>query len=216
MFQTEPLSSEEPSNPGTNTSSSSNNSNNINYRGELIVALKFVAASENKAKGGKAKAAKGSLQILIKEGKNLISPKSQSGGSSSNIDPFCKCYLLPGKGYKKKTSVCRRTNKPKWEQTITWDTVTLSELSDRSLELTVWDHDRLGQNEMIGGLRFNNGSGKHQHRFVNWMDASGKEVTLWQQMLERPNFWVEGSVHLRPVDKMMSSPNGINGNSSNA
>ena len=30
------------------------------------------------------------------------------------------------------------------------------------------------------------------------MDAVGKEVTLWQQMLDRPNFWVEGSVVLRP------------------
>jgi len=29
------------------------------------------------------------------------------------------------------------------------------------------------------------------------MDAVGKEVTLWQQMLDRPNFWVEASVTLR-------------------
>jgi hypothetical protein len=27
----------------------------------------------------------------------------------------------------------------------------------------------------------------------------GKERTLWQQMLDRPNFWVEGSLGLRPV-----------------
>uniref|UniRef100_A0A0K2TY91 C2 domain-containing protein n=1 Tax=Lepeophtheirus salmonis TaxID=72036 RepID=A0A0K2TY91_LEPSM len=164
------------------------------YRGELIVALKFVPSSEIR---GKVSKVKGHLQILIKEGKNLVPPKG-----SNNIDPFCKCYLLPGKGLKQKTTICRRTNKPKWEQTISWDDVTLAELSDRSLEITVWDHDRLGHNEMIGGLRFNNGSGKHQHRFVNWMDSSGKEVTLWQQMLERPNFWVEGSVHLRTAERM--------------
>ena len=27
----------------------------------------------------------------------------------------------------------------------------------------------------------------------------GKERTLWQQMLDRPNFWVEGSLGLRPI-----------------
>lgn len=29
------------------------------------------------------------------------------------------------------------------------------------------------------------------------MDATGKELTLWQDMLNRPNFWVEGCVPLR-------------------
>lgn len=33
---------------------------------------------------------------------------------------------------------------------------------------------------------------------VNWMDSAGKEVSLWQTMMERPNFWVEGSLPLRP------------------
>ena len=41
-------------------------------------------------------------------------------------------------------------------------------------------------------------AGKQAGRPAGWMDASGKEVTLWQQMLDRPNFWVEGSVVLRP------------------
>ena len=39
--------------------------------------------------------------------------------------------------------------------------------------------------------------GKHGGKSTGWMDATGKEVTLWQQMLDRPNFWVEGSVTLR-------------------
>ncbi|CAB4070207.1 SYTL [Lepeophtheirus salmonis] len=121
----------------------------------------------------------GALEIAVKQCKDLAAVDIKRNRS----DP----YLLPGKGLKQKTTICRRTNKPKWEQTISWDDVTLAELSDRSLEITVWDHDRLGHNEMIGGLRFNNGSGKHQHRFVNWMDSSGKEVTLWQQIYSLTN-----------------------------
>jgi len=34
------------------------------------------------------------------------------------------------------------------------------------------------------------------------MDSGEKEVTLWQQMLDRPNFWVEGSVLLRAPEKL--------------
>eukprot|EP00095_Tigriopus_kingsejongensis_P011672 maker-scaffold59_size442576-snap-gene-2.13 protein:Tk11672 transcript:maker-scaffold59_size442576-snap-gene-2.13-mRNA-1 annotation:"hypothetical protein TcasGA2_TC001061" len=167
------------------------------YRGEIIVALKFVPLpSDLKSKSSRhARKTRGKLMVLIKEAKNLVPLKG-----STNIDPFCKCYLLPerNKSGKQKTSVCRRSLNPRWEHTVTWDQVSLAELADRSLEVSIWDHDRLGQNEMLGGVRFNLGSGKHQSKPSTWMDSAGKEVTLWQQMLDRTNFWVEGAVNLRP------------------
>ena len=42
---------------------------------------------------------------------------------------------------------------------MAWDDISLEALWDRSLELTVWDHDRLGHNEILGGVRFNLGKG---------------------------------------------------------
>jgi synaptotagmin-like protein len=71
-------------------------------------------------------------------------------------------YLLPekGRGSKQKTNVARRTCNPAWNHTFIYEDVSLQELSERSLELTVWDHDRLASNEFLGGLRFNLGSGK--------------------------------------------------------
>lgn len=33
---------------------------------------------------------------------------------------------------------------------------------------------------------------------VDWMDSNEKEIALWQRMLDRPNFWVEGCLTLRP------------------
>jgi len=45
-------------------------------------------------------------------------------------------------------------------------------------------------------------SGSFQGHLAAWMDGSGGEVTLWQHMLERPNFWVEGSVPLRTAEKL--------------
>lgn len=70
-------------------------------------------------------------------------------------------YLLPekAKGGKQKTGVCRKTVCPKWEHTMAWDDITLDALWDKSLELTIWDHDRLGHNEILGGVRFNLGTG---------------------------------------------------------
>lgn len=41
-------------------------------------------------------------------------------------------------------------------------------------------------------------AGKHSGKAVDWMDASGKETSLWQRMLERPNLWVESCLPLRP------------------
>ncbi|XP_071440035.1 synaptotagmin-like protein 5 [Hetaerina americana] len=172
------------------------------YKGEMIVGLKFVPPDvTNLHKKGRM--SKGSLHVLVKDAKNLTAVKAN--GTS---DPFCKSYLLPDKGRssKQKTAVCRRSINPVWNHTFVYDDVSLQELSERSLELTVWDHDRLASNEFLGGLRFNLGSGKHYGKNVDWMDATGREMTLWQSMLERANFWVEGCLTLRPTLDHRSSP----------
>lgn len=49
-------------------------------------------------------------------------------------------------------------------------------------------------------------AGKQGGRPVEWMEAAGMEVKLWEQMLDRPNLWVEGSIMLRPaMDKPIYS-----------
>ena len=76
ILQTEPLSEELAMN-GTS------------YRGEIIVALKFVPpnaiGNPGKKLGRRSSNSRGTLLILVKEAKNLVSPKG------TNIpDPFCK------------------------------------------------------------------------------------------------------------------------------
>lgn len=75
---------------------------------------------------------------------------------------FLFSYLLPDKNRasKQKTPVVKRTTNPGWNYTFVYDDVSLSELSERALELTVWDHDRLASNEFLGGVRFSLGTGK--------------------------------------------------------
>lgn len=105
---------------------------------------------------------------------------------------------------------------PSRNYTFVYEDLTLAELSERALELTIWDHDRLASNEFLGGIRFSLGTGKdkkinfkniklknffstgkHYGRIAEWNDGSGKELTLWNSMINRPNFWVEGCLSLR-------------------
>ncbi|XP_018303245.1 uncharacterized protein [Mycetomoellerius zeteki] len=181
----------------------------VAYKGEVIVGLKFVPPDpaqqerdrESNAERGSSKTKKnwsrGALHVLVKEARNL----QTRGKNSGTCDPFCKSYLLPDKGRsgKQKTVVVRRSGgSPVWGHTFIYKDVSLQELAERGLELTVWDHDRIASNEFLGGVRFNLGTGKHYGKPVDWMDATGRELSLWQNMLERPNFWVEGAVTLRP------------------
>ena len=39
-------------------------------------------------------------------------------------------------------------------------------MADRGLEVAVFDHDRLGQHELLGGVRLNLGSGMLTHIYV--------------------------------------------------
>ncbi|XP_064212503.1 uncharacterized protein LOC664073 isoform X2 [Tribolium castaneum] len=166
----------------------------LSFKGDIIVCLKFVPPDMTVHKKGKR--SRGTLHVLVKEAKCLTAVKAN--GTS---DPFCKSYLLPDKGRssKQKTPVAKRTVNPVWNHTFVYDDVTLQELAERCLELTVWDHDRLASNEFLGGVRFSLGTGKHYGKSVDWMDATGKELSLWKSMLERPNFWVEGCLALRPT-----------------
>ncbi|XP_045494510.1 uncharacterized protein LOC123693450 isoform X1 [Colias croceus] len=158
-------------------------------RGDLIVGLKFEPEPGAGARG------KGTLHVLVKEAKNLVATRP-----SGLADVFCKSYLLPERGRlaKQKTGVARRTLSPRWEHTFTYRGVTLNELATRALELSLWDRDRLASNDFMGAVRLSLGTGTYMGASVNWMDSAGKEVSLWQTMMQRPNFWVEGSLPLRP------------------
>lgn len=77
---------------------------------------------------------------------------------------MCFSYLLPDKGRssKQKTPVVKKTVNPVWNHTFVYEDVTLQELAERCLELTVWDHDRLASNEFLGGVRFSLGTGTNR------------------------------------------------------
>lgn len=44
----------------------------------------------------------------------------------------------------------KRSINPVWNHTFIYEDVSLQDLSERALELTIWDHDRLASNEFLG------------------------------------------------------------------
>ncbi|XP_076304776.1 LOW QUALITY PROTEIN: uncharacterized protein LOC143222307 [Tachypleus tridentatus] len=169
----------------------------LSYKGDLVLSLKYVPPDVTATKKGKVSlgVAKGSLHILVKEARNLMA--TRSNGTS---DPFCKSYLLPdkSKNSKQKTPVLKKTCNPKWNHTFVYDDVTLDDLKERCLELTVWDYDKITSNDFLGGVRLSAGTGKFQGRTVDWMDSQMEETCVWKAMLDRLNMWVDCSLLLRP------------------
>ncbi|KAG1714292.1 Synaptotagmin-like protein 5 [Nymphon striatum] len=173
------------------------NESPITYKGDLIVALRFIALE---ASAHNNEETKGRLHLLIKEARNLMA--TRANGTS---DPFCKSYLLPEKSkvFKQKTHVIKKNCNPHWNQEFIYENLSLSDLKDRCLELTIWDYDKITSNDFLGGVRLSLGTGRYRSRDVDWMDSKNEEQRIWQEMLDKPNQWLynltrflfTGSVH---------------------
>jgi len=70
-------------------------------------------------------------------------------------------YLLPDKtkSGKQKTPVIKKTCNPKWNHTFVFDDISINDLRDRCLELTIWDYDKITSNDFLGGVRLSLGIG---------------------------------------------------------
>jgi len=75
--------------------------------------------------------------------------------------PCCR-YLLPErhKSSKQKTAVVKKECNPVWSHTFIFEEVSVTELRERCLELTIWDYEKLTSNDFLGGVRLNLGTGR--------------------------------------------------------
>lgn len=172
------------------------------YKGELAVSLKYVTASKThaenpKGKSKKSKAEEGSeLHVLIKEAKNLSAVKS-----GRTCDSFVKGYLLPSKNKnnsKRKTQVMKKTLNPHYDHTFVYKDMSLEQLKDMCLELTVWDREALSSNDFLGGVRLSLGAVTVKEGKLEWVaDSTGEEISLWEMMMQYPDSWAEGTLSLR-------------------
>jgi len=77
-------------------------------------------------------------------------------------DDVLRSCLLPDRARSSthKSPLIRRNCNPAWNHTFVFESVRWLELKDRSLELTIWDFDRLVSNDFLGGVRLNLGTGR--------------------------------------------------------
>uniref|UniRef100_W5K0X5 Synaptotagmin-like protein 4 n=1 Tax=Astyanax mexicanus TaxID=7994 RepID=W5K0X5_ASTMX len=169
------------------------------YKGELVISLKYVSEKKAPSEKQKAKKAKaesgGELHVLIKEAKNLSAMKA--GGTS---DSFVKGYLLPSKGKstKKKTQVVKKTLNPHYDHTFIYKDLSLDQLRGVCLELTVWDREAMSSNDFLGGVRLSSGAAHLKEGKQEWVaDSTGEEVSVWEKMMQFPDSWAEGTLPLR-------------------
>ncbi|KGL90621.1 Synaptotagmin-like 4, partial [Charadrius vociferus] len=164
------------------------------YKGELVVSMKYIPSSKHAGAGSSRKGEGGELQVWIKEAKNLTAAKS--GGTS---DSFVKGYLLPhkNKASKRKTPVVKKTLNPHYNHTFVYNGINPEDLQHICLELTVWDREPLSSNDFLGGVRLGVGNGMSNGQAVDWMDSTGEELNLWQKMRQYPGSWAEGTLQLR-------------------
>ncbi|MGH0189798.1 UNVERIFIED_CONTAM: hypothetical protein FKN15_039096 [Acipenser sinensis] len=163
-------------------------SQNLEHRGEMRIALRFVPqVSQSKKKPNT-----GEVHIWVKDCKGLPALRA------SGLDPFVKCSVLPDTSRKsrQKTRVLKKTSNPLFNHTMVYDGFRPEDLKEACVELTVWDHDRL-LNHFLGGLRLGLGTGKSYGTAVDWMDSIADEAMLWERMMDFPNEWVEDVLPLR-------------------
>lgn len=109
--------------------------------------------NRERAIGGKVKLLirheRESLRVMVMHAKEL-SPRNQT----SLADPYVKLYLLPDpiKATKLKTRVVRRTLNPTFNETLVYSSMSEREVVERHLQVTVLDHDYVGENEFLGGV----------------------------------------------------------------
>ena len=165
------------------------------YKGRLRVGLKYTPQANVRSSSTKSSRTIGTLHIAVHQAEDL--PIMDEHGLT---DATVKMYLLPNQSSsgKRKTQIVKHSLSPVWSEQFSYDNICLEDLTmGRVLEVTVWDYDRRGSNDFIGGLRLGPAPGsvaKHK----DWMDSIGDEVTHWEDMLARPGEWVEKWHVLRP------------------
>ena len=161
------------------------------YKGKLKVGLAYAPQAKMRSVTNSTSRIVGTLHVAIHQAKDL--PVMDENGLT---DATVKLYLLPNQSSsgKRKTKVINQNLNPAWDEQFTYENVYMDDLSSRRvLEVTVWDYDRRGSNDFIGGLRIGPrpDSVAHTNRVKDWMDSTGEEVNHWEAMLEQPGEWVE-------------------------
>ncbi|XP_072419208.1 protein piccolo isoform X3 [Chiloscyllium punctatum] len=107
----------------------------------------------------------GNLIVHVLQARNLA-PRDNNGYS----DPFVKVYLLPGRGIenKRRTKHVQKSINPEWNQTVIYKSISMEQLKKKTLEVTIWDYDRLSSNDFLGEVLIDLSNTSHFDNTLRW------------------------------------------------
>ncbi|XP_061234224.1 synaptotagmin-like protein 3 isoform X3 [Neopsephotus bourkii] len=156
------------------------------YSGELLVSARLSAPAQYKNFQFEGRKDQGvpscQLQVVITEAKNL--PVLRASGM---LNPFViGCLILPDQPeVKQKSPVRRKEACPQWNHLFVFDGVTPAQLQQSCLHLTVWDQSTSSSSDQfLGGAIIG---------AMEWFGSTAlsQSVLQWQEVLCRPNTWMD-------------------------
>ncbi|XP_069569739.1 synaptotagmin-like protein 5 isoform X3 [Brachyistius frenatus] len=113
----------------------------------------------------------GALNVLVKECHNLATGDERR----QRTDAYVKTYLLPdmSRQSKRKTSVKAKTINPVFNENLRY-VISHSQLETRTLQVSVWHHDRFGHNNFLGEVELTFDSWEFDSQLEEWYNLQPK------------------------------------------
>ncbi|KAM4608277.1 synaptotagmin-like protein 5 [Polymixia lowei] len=107
----------------------------------------------------------GALNVLVKECRSLATGDERK----QRTDAYVKTYLLPDKSRqsKRKTSIKANTINPVFNENLRY-VISHSQLETRTLQVSVWHHDRFGHNSFLGEVELTFDSWEFDSQMEEW------------------------------------------------
>lgn len=155
-------------------------------RGTILFSIKFVPPCSE----GSGCPPTGELHIWLREIVGLLPPKR---GAPST---YVKSVVLPDESgvSGQQTRVMRGSVNPVFNHTMVYDGFQSSDLIQACAEITVWSPH---PSSCLGGVRLSTGSGVSYGQAVCWMDSTEDEISVWSNVIQSPNSWVDTSLPVR-------------------
>lgn len=113
----------------------------------------------------------GALNVLVKECHNLATGDERR----QRTDPYVKTYLLPdmSRQSKRKTTIKANTINPVYNENLRY-VISHSQLETRTLQVSVWHHDRFGHNSFLGEVELSFDSWEFDSQIEEWYSLQPK------------------------------------------
>nr|XP_020504440.1 synaptotagmin-like protein 5 isoform X2 [Labrus bergylta] len=147
----------------------------------------------------------GALNVLVRECHNLATGDEKR----QRTDAYVKTYLLPdmSRQSKRKTSVKANSISPVFNENLRY-VISHSQLETRTLQVSVWHHDRFGQNSFLGEVELTFDSWEFDTQIEEWyalqpkVESSVDSTMPYKGELTVVLKYIPGEKNLMPLDEV--------------